>query len=289
MKILITGSKGFIGSNLIQHLSKNHAITGYDILDGYKRPKELNLKNYDWVLHIGAVSSTTETDVEKVMDLNVSWPIELFEECVKHNVNFQWSSSASVYGNKTMTFKETQSTQPINLYAASKSILEHYIKTRDVDITWQGFRYFNVYGTGEEHKGNQASPYTQFTKQAKETGVIKIFEGSDDFLRDFIPVESVCSYHEQFLDKKISGIFNIGTGKPKSFSQVAEEVASLYNAKVQIIPFPTHLRAHYQSYTSADMSFTNSVLDTELFLDDNPNIHQPKMLSSEKRVSNYYK
>jgi ADP-L-glycero-D-manno-heptose 6-epimerase len=264
MKLLITGSKGFIGSNLNQHLVKKHTITGYDILDGYKRPKELHMEKYDWVLHIGAVSSTTETDVQKVMDLNVSWPIELFEECVKHNTNFQWSSSASVYG-KTIQFRETNSTQPENLYARSKMLLEEYIKKRDVPIVWQGFRYFNVYGNGEDHKGTQASPYTQFTKQAKETGVIKIFEGSDDFLRDFIPVESVCSYHEQFLDKKISGIFNIGTGKPKSFSQVAEEVASLYNATIQTIPFPSHLRSHYQTYTKADMSFTNSILAKELF------------------------
>jgi ADP-L-glycero-D-manno-heptose 6-epimerase len=263
MKLLITGSKGFIGSNLIKYLSKNQ-ITGYDILDGYKRPKELDVGKYDWVLHIGAISSTTETDIQKVMDLNVSWPIELFEECIEHDTNFQWSSSASVYG-KISNFKETCKTDPQNLYARSKVLLEEYIKNRNAPVIWQGFRYFNVYGSGEDHKGTQASPQTQFTRQAKETRVIKIFEGSENFIRDFVPVKTICSYHEKFLSTNISGIFNIGTGNTKSFLQVAEEVASLYNAKLKTIPFPSHLLYHYQTYTCADMSFSDSILESELF------------------------
>jgi ADP-L-glycero-D-manno-heptose 6-epimerase len=84
-------------------------------------------------------------------------------------------------------------------------------------------------------------------------------------LCDFVPVETVCDYHARFLSRNISGIFNIGTGKPKSFLQVAEEVASQYNAKIETIPFPQHLRSHYQTYTCADMSFSNSILESELF------------------------
>lgn len=265
MKILITGSNGFIGSNLVKYLEDKHTVFKYDIsTDGYTRPTCLNIQKYDSVIHVGAVSSTTETNVEKVMDLNVSWPIELFEECIKYSVNFQWSSSASVYG-KVSTFKEGQRRQPANLYARSKALLEEYVSTRDAPIVWQGFRYFNVFGDGEDHKGNQASPYAQFTKQAIDTGIIRVFEGSENFLRDFVPVETVCKYHEMFLRKKVSGLFNIGTGKTKSFLDVAKEIAEKHNAEIRVIPFPEHLKSHYQTFTRADMSLSNSVLDTELF------------------------
>jgi ADP-L-glycero-D-manno-heptose 6-epimerase len=259
MKLLITGSKGFIAQNLIENLSPTYEIDTFDISDEYIRPEQLNVKKYDCVLHIGAISSTTETDVQKVMDLNVSWPIELFEECINHNTKFQWSSSASVYG-KTISYRETQKPNPQNLYARSKTLLENYISMRDAPIVWQGFRYFNVYGKGEDHKGTQASPHAQFTKQAKETGIIKIFEGSDSFFRDFVPVETVCDYHKKFLTKNVSGIFNIGTGTAKSFLQVAEEIALQHNAKIETIQFPANLINHYQTYTCADMSFTDSLI-----------------------------
>jgi ADP-L-glycero-D-manno-heptose 6-epimerase len=258
MKLLITGSKGFIGQNLTKFLV-DHEITKFDITDKYIRPKSLSLKNYDWVIHLGAISSTTETNVEKIMDYNVSWPIELFEECIDQNVNFQWSSSASVYGKAT-TFKETQSLQPVNLYARSKMLLENYITSRNAPIVWQGFRYFNVYGDYEEHKGNQASPFYQFTMQAKNTGKIKLFTGSKNFKRDFIPVTKVCEYHEKFLECEKSGIFNIGTGTTKSFLDIATEIANKYNVDIEYIDMPENLKSHYQEYTCADMSYTNFII-----------------------------
>jgi ADP-L-glycero-D-manno-heptose 6-epimerase len=261
MKILITGSKGFIGQNLVNHLKDEHEIQVYDILDGYKRPKELSLKGIDKVIHLGAISSTIEKDIQKIMDLNVSWAIELFEECVSKRIDFQWSSSASVYGRETTTFRENQPMRPDSLYAKSKMLLENYITSHSQqDITWQGFRYFNVYGKHEDHKDGQASPYHQFTKQAIDTGIIRIFEGSENFLRDFISVENVCEYHERFLKEKVCGIFNIGSGKPKSFSQVAEEIAEKYSAKIEVIPFPSYLRNQYQTYTCADLTLVDTVL-----------------------------
>jgi ADP-L-glycero-D-manno-heptose 6-epimerase len=258
MKLLITGTNGFIGSNLVRYLHE-YTPDQYDISMGYTRPRDLNIHKYDWVLHIGACSSTVETDVQKVMDLNVSWPIELFEECIKHNTNFQWSSSASVYG-KSIIFKESEAPEPLNLYARSKALLENYITTRQADIIWQGFRYFNVYGPGEEHKGNQASPHQQFTDQAIKTGKIKLFEESENFRRDFVPIETVCYYHKKLLSRDVSGIFNIGTGRAKSFFEVAEEIASKHNAEIEYIPFPDNLKSHYQTYTCADISLINSII-----------------------------
>jgi ADP-L-glycero-D-manno-heptose 6-epimerase len=258
MKIFVTGHRGFIGQNLLNYLS-SYDITGFDIADKYIRPKQLNIEKYDWVIHLGAASSTTETDVQKVMDLNVSWPIELFEECVNQGVNFQWSSSASVYG-KVTTFKVTQHMRPANLYARSKMLLENYITTRNASNVWQGFRYFNVYGDHEAHKKTQASPYHQFTEQAKETGKIRLFVGSDDYKRDFIHVDTVCDYHEKFMSKKVCGIFNIGTGIAKSFNEIAFEIANKYDATIEYIEMPKSLKTHYQSYTCADMTFTNMII-----------------------------
>jgi ADP-L-glycero-D-manno-heptose 6-epimerase len=256
MKVLITGHKGFIGKNFIHTVSNlGWDYTAFDILDSPgTRPKELKVSKYDWVIHLGAISSTTETDLSKLMDLNVSWTIELFEECVNHNTNMQWASSASVYGKRREEqgpFMVTDKCAPANLYAISKYLIEFYIANRNASITCQGFRYFNVYGPNEDHKGTQASPYHQFSKQAKQTGVIKVFEGSDRFKRDFISVSDLISIQLDSLIGKSSGIYNIGTGKPKSFLEVAEEVSKKYNAKIEIIPFPEHLKTHYQTYTCA--------------------------------------
>jgi ADP-L-glycero-D-manno-heptose 6-epimerase len=253
MKILVTGSKGFIGSNFIRHLFK-HDVDGYDIIDGYVRPKALNINQYDWILHIGAVSSTTELNIQKVIDLNVSWSIELFEECVKYNKNFQWASSASVYGlrlqnNGPMCVGDV--CKPVNLYAQSKYLLEKYISVREVDIITQGFRYFNVYGPNEDHKGIQASPFFQFEKQARETGIIKVFEGSENFFRDFIHVDDLIKQQIEVMKHSKSGIYNIGTGSARSFMCIAKDIAIRYNAKIEKIPMPESLKQHYQKYTCA--------------------------------------
>jgi ADP-L-glycero-D-manno-heptose 6-epimerase len=118
------------------------------------------------------------------------------------------------------------------------------------------FRYFNVYGPeGEEHKGNQASPYHQFMKQA-ESGLIKVFEGSKDFKRDFIHVDDVFNIQMKFLDIKENGIWNVGSGKPKSFY----EVAQLYNVPIVEISMPENLKNSYQSYTCADLTKLNRSL-----------------------------
>lgn len=119
MKVLVTGSRGFIGQNLSQELSKlNYDITLFDIVDNPSaRPKDLSIQNYDWVIHLGAISSTTETDVQRIMDLNLSWSIELLEECITHDVNLQFASSASVYGKRSRkngSFKETDDCRPLD-------------------------------------------------------------------------------------------------------------------------------------------------------------------------------
>jgi ADP-L-glycero-D-manno-heptose 6-epimerase len=267
MKLLITGSEGFIGKNFIKAIPRAWNFDCFDIKNNLNvRPKHLSVKKYDWVIHLGAISSTTESNLSRLMDLNLSWTVELFEECKKHNCNLQWSSSASVYGKRSRSagvFKETDQCMPSNYYAMSKYLIEQYIKCSSYDITVQGFRYFNVYGEHEEHKQNQASPYTQFKQQAQKTGIINIFEGSDVIYRDFVHVDSVVAAHLKMLNSRLSGIYNIGSGQAKSFLEVASSIASDFSAQINIIPFPEHLKSHYQYYTEADMTLLSNTLRNE--------------------------
>ena len=248
MNILITGYKGFIGQNMVEALS-GHNLSLLELGDPIPR-----LHGLDWVVHLGANSSTTETNVEKIMAQNYDFSIELLNRCNVADVNLQYSSSASVYGLKT-EFSEDSPVDPKSPYAWSKYLFDHYVlnNARFLSVHVQGFRYFNVYGKHEDHKGSQASPYHKFVKQAKETGVIKLFEGSDKFLRDFVPVDLVTSTHKTFLNIKETGIWNVGTGKARSFEDVAKEIAGMYNAKTQYIPMPENLKGQYQAYTCANI------------------------------------
>jgi ADP-L-glycero-D-manno-heptose 6-epimerase len=207
----------------------------------------------DWVIHMGAISSTTEKDIEKVLRQNLDFSIELFDQCKTFGVNFQYSSSASVYGLGE-DFRETAMPDPRTPYAWSKYLFERYVQKNQGGNVVQGFRYFNVYGSEEEHKGEQASPYSKFEYQAKHFGTIKLFENSQKYLRDFVPVETVVDLHNKFLNVAESGIWNIGTGTPKSFLDVAVEITNKYNALIKIIPMPANLKSSYQEYTCADLT-----------------------------------
>jgi ADP-L-glycero-D-manno-heptose 6-epimerase len=248
MKILITGYKGFIGKNLVEYL-KDHTLSFYEPSDTLP-----SVDGLDWVIHLGALTSTTETNVELVLENNYDFSRWLVNECLKHNVNFQYSSSASVYG-QNKDFNENSPVNPQSPYAWSKYLFDRYIThtAGSWPIKVQGFRYFNVYGPHEDHKGNQASPYHKFEKQAKDTGVIKLFEGSDKFFRDFVPVETVCKIHKHFLGVSETGIWNIGTGQATSFENVARMIADKHDAHIEYIPMPENLKHQYQEFTCADI------------------------------------
>lgn len=261
MKILITGYKGFIGQHAVQKVQQlNIPYDVYEWGESYPRFNQIT-----HVMHFGAISSTTETNWEQVLLQNYDFSKRLLCDCEHRNIHLQWSSSASVYGLGT-NFVESAPVDPRTPYATSKYLFERFIsKQTGLDITIQGFRYFNVYGDwGEEHKGNQASPYAKFRQQAKETGVIKLFEGSDTFYRDFIHVDDVLNVHFDFLNIKDSGVWNVGTGMPKSFLTVAKEIANEYNAKIEFISMPDNLRNSYQAYTCADLTKLNNTLNRTL-------------------------
>lgn len=264
-KVLITGHKGFIGQNFLEKAPADWEISTYEW--GEEFPK---IEGLDWVIHLGAISSTTETNIEKILKQNVYSSIQIYEECMKCGVNFQWSSSASVYGASS-SFKETDECRPLNQYAWSKYIFEDYVSKRRNNIIAQGFRYFNVFGPHEDHKGNQASPVHNFTRQAKEDKVIKIFENSDYYSRDFIHVDKVIDTHIKMMRSKESGIWNVGNGFATSFEKIAETIAKKYEASIEIIPMPDNLKLHYQKYTCADTSKLHNSLkkaETVILLED---------------------
>ena len=248
MKILLTGHRGFIGGHMLRALTEaGHNVITCEWGDPFPQLND----SFDWVIHIGANSSTTERNVDLIMEQNYDFSVRLYNEARYYGIDFQWASSASVYG-LVSTFKENAPVDPRNPYAWSKYLFERYVQqnpaTRSVS---HGFRYFNVYGPeGEEHKGDQASPFYKFKKQEAETGRVQVFEGSDSYQRDFVHVSQVVSTHLQFFDVKESGIWNIGTGRSISFMDVAKK----YSDNIVEIPMPSVLQSNYQAYTRADIS-----------------------------------
>ena len=251
MRVLVTGHKGFIGQNLVQYINENTDwnVDLYDWDDG-NMP---SVMEQDWVIHLGAISSTTERDLDKIMRQNVDFTRQLFNACKTYGVNLQYSSSASVYGLGT-DFTETAMPDPRTPYAWSKYLCEYYHRQHQGGNTVQGFRYFNVYGNQEGHKGSQGSPVSQFSRQA-ESGKIKLFHNSDSYLRDFIAVEDVCKTHVEFIKHvKESSVWNVGTGTAVSFEHVAQLIANKTNAQIEYIDMPEILKQWYQVYTCADLT-----------------------------------
>lgn len=245
MKILVTGHKGFIGSNLVKTLKLyGHEVTGYE----WKQ--EFPGYEYDTVMHLGGISSTNEKNVDKVLEQNYEFSVWLVETCNKFKINLQYASSASVYGLGN-TFSEDSPVDPRNPYAWSKYLFERYVKNKKFDINVQGFRYFNVYGEGESHK-IQPSPHEAFSRQP----IIKLFVGSENIKRDFVPVEKVVKTHIEFLKVPESGVWNVGSGKATSFLEVAQSL----DKPIEYVEMPEDIRSSYQYYTCADLTkFRNTI------------------------------
>jgi|TARA_R100000455_G_C6270143_1_gene125901 ADP-L-glycero-D-manno-heptose 6-epimerase len=244
--IIVTGSKGFIGRNFLKAFEDTDDViipVDSDIIewmvDGFK-----DWHKVDLVIHQGAISSTVEKDIDKIHYYNVHLTLKLFEKCIKYGIPVKYASSASVYGNLQGVFN------PLNYYAISKLQIDYWVQDNIDEFSLiQGFRYFNVYGDGEGDKGDQASPVSKFTKQVNETGKLKLFEGSDNFYRDFVCVDDIV--HLVLNNRKRSGIYDLGTSNPVSFQHVAECVAKKYNGEIEYVPFPDHLKGKYQDYTRA--------------------------------------
>jgi len=251
-KILITGAQGFIGSNLKTYLmSKGHGIAEYNEPIDNVVP---DCSQFDKVIHMGAISSTTERDVEKIMRLNLDFSHRLMQVCDIQGVDFIYASSASIYGD-TGDFAEDGPVYPQSPYAWSKYLFDRSMQLlgwEQYKMNVKGLRFFNVYGENEDHKGDQMSVFHKFKKQAIETGKVHPFEDSQSYLRDFIYVGDVCDIIEKMLDIDKSGIYNVGTGVPRSFQSIADAIAEKYGADIEPIPMPDNLKKQYQTYTCSN-------------------------------------
>ncbi|MFT6449705.1 MAG: ADP-L-glycero-D-manno-heptose 6-epimerase [Oleispira sp.] len=293
--IIVTGGAGFIGSNIVKTLNeqgRKDIIVVDDLTDGKKfynlsdcdiadyldkddflqlvKLDDPILNNVEAIFHEGACSSTTEWDGKFMMENNYEYSKTLLHACIIREIPFLYASSASVYGAGSVFKEQREHEQPLNVYGYSKWQFDQYV--REIQHTFKsqvvGFRYFNVYGPREQHKGSMSSVAFHFNNQVKENGVAKLFGGSGGYgdgeqRRDFVYVGDVVKVNLWFLanpDK--SGIFNLGTGRCQSFNDVANAVIDWHDEKgthvtkatKEYMPFPEHLKGAYQSFTEADIS-----------------------------------
>ncbi len=284
--IIVTGGAGFIGRNIIQGLNKrgeNRILVVDNLENGYKYRNLLGCDIYDFmdkrdflarvqkgesfgkveaIYHEGACSSTTEWDGHYMMENNYEYSKILLAYCQKNEIPFLYASSAAVYGGSDTFVEELKYEAPLNVYGYSKYLFDQWVRRIMPTATSQiaGFRYFNVYGPGEQHKGSMASVAYHFNNQIKDNGICNLFAGCDGYadgeqLRDFVYVEDVADVNLWFLDNPDkSGIFNLGTGRSQAFNDVAKAVVAWHGkGEMNYIPFPDHLKGAYQSFTEANI------------------------------------
>ena len=284
---VVTGGAGFIGSNIVKALN-DRGITEVlvvddltqgdrfgnlvdcriaDFMDRAEFRRALAAGDLDGHLtaisHQGACADTTESDGRYMMDNNYTFSKELFHKAIEQGVPFVYASSAAVYGASTEFREDPAHERPLNVYGYSKLLFDQYVRrnVHRAHSTVVGLRYFNVYGPREQFKGRMASMPYQLYRQIRDTGVAKLFQGTDGYgdgeqERDFVYVGDVVAVNLHFLhaSKPIAGIFNTGSGVSRSFNDIARTLISqLGRGSIQYVPFPASLAGKYQSFTRGDI------------------------------------
>lgn len=306
--IIVTGGAGFIGSNIVKALNErghtnilvvDHLKNGVkfkniadcEIMDYMERDTFIQKiesgtalpEKVEAIFHEGACSATTEWDGRFMMKNNYEYSKTLLHYCLDNHCQYLYASSASVYGGGSVFAEKRENEQPINMYAYSKFLFDQYIRRILPSAKSQivGFRYFNVYGPREQHKGSMSSTAFHFNNQIKDNGVAKLFAGCEGYgdgeqRRDFIYVGDAVKVNLWFLDHpNKSGIFNLGTGRSQSFNEMADAVISWHKTgKKNYIEFPEHLKGFYQSFTEADISALRGAGYTQEFNTVEQGVHQ---------------
>lgn len=301
MKVVVTGAAGMIGSNIVHGLNalgiddviavdnltngpKYRNLLGakisdyFDKTDFYGRFARGEFGKVDAVLHEGACSDTMQHDGRYMLDTNYRCSKDLLDACQRQGTRLLYASSAATYGGSASFREEPEFEQPLNVYGYSKLLFDNVVRRMLPGATSQvaGFRYFNVYGPREQHKGRMASVAFHHFNQFRETGKVKLFGeyggyGPGMQSRDFVFVDDVVAVNLWFLQNPgKSGIFNLGSGRAQPFNDVA--VATVNAARtlkgeaplplaelvsrglVEYIPFPDALVGKYQCFTQADLT-----------------------------------
>ena len=302
MHIVVTGAAGFIGSNLVRALNARGetGIIAVDNLvhaDKFRNLADCEIADYvdkeefirrigdgefdddvAAVFHQGACSDTMETDGRYVMRNNYRYSVTLLEHCQDNDIPFIYASSASVYGAGMVFREERQHEAPLNIYGYSKFLFDAYVRRVLPERTAQvaGFRYFNVYGPREAHKGRMASVALHVFEQYRRDGRVRLFRGSGGYpdgeqRRDFVHVDDVIDVNLDFWKHPArSGIFNLGTGHAASFNALAVATINACRAAagdpprslgelqrdgaIDYVAMPDALASKYQSFTQADLT-----------------------------------
>jgi len=306
MHYVVTGACGFIGANLVKGLNERGVtdiiavdnltqadkflnLTDCEIADYLDKSEFLALVEsgqleggIEAILHQGACSDTMETDGRYMMANNYRYSLALLDFCQEQEIPLIYASSASVYGGGSVFREEREFEAPLNVYGYSKFLFDQIVRRRltSADSQIAGFRYFNVYGPREQHKGRMASVAFHHFNQYRATGRVKLFEGYGGYdngeqRRDFVYVGDVVKANMDFLESRASGIYNLGTGRAQSFNELAAATVNACRALegkpaqsvtelatqgiIEYIPFPDALKGKYQSFTEADLSQLRSV------------------------------
>ncbi len=289
--IVVTGGAGFIGSAVVwklNQLGQNKIIIVDDLGKDDKWKNLVPLKFEDFIhkddfiemildedipfdisaiIHMGANSSTTEKDADHLFTNNYQYTKELAAYCLEKNIRFIYASSAATYGDGSLGFDDDESKletlRPLNMYGYSKQLFDLWAKKNNVFDNIVGLKYFNVYGPNEYHKGDMRSVVHKAFEQIRDEGKVKLFKSLNakykdgEQLRDFIYIKDAVDMTLFFLDKPdVNGLFNIGTGKARTWNDLVTAIFKAINKPVNIeyIDLPEHLREKYQYFTEANMN-----------------------------------
>ena len=285
--IVITGAAGFIGSCVVRLLNDKGYHNLLLVDDFRKTEKWKNLRHKRFVdfisrdalfdflkgrereieafVHLGACSSTVETDGDYFMQTNYRYSVELAEYALTHGHRFIYASSAATYGNGEQGFVD-DATQldtlcPLNIYGFSKHLFDKWLFEQGALKEVVGLKYFNIFGPNEYHKGRMASMVIHMVKQVQETGKIRLFQSSEPDTykdggqcRDFYYVKDAAKFTTFFLENDLCGLFNAGSGEANTWNDMARYVFKAMGKKeaIEYIPMPEDLIGKYQNYTCAD-------------------------------------